>query len=464
MKVALKIHIVCIFLVSVLFARTTFAHDETAKLFPSDANAGDNLGVSVAIDGNVAIVGAYLNHSRGADCGAAYVYEFSGSQWIQKQKLIPSDGAANDKFGKSVAIQGGAIVVGSYNDDSAKGSAYIFSNSGGVWTQKQKIVAPDAAAGDKFGCSVAMDNNTIVVGAYGDDSLAGSASVFVLTGSSWVFQQKLTASDAASGDIFGCSVAIDNNTIIIGASNDDHSGDIDAGSAYIYQRQGTTWLEQSILRASDSGPVHHFGYSVAIDGNWAAIGAYEGNSDVVAGVGAAYVFAKINTDWVEQQKLFDANDPCVGDDFGSAVVIKNDTVFVGSPYDYVNGKMAGAVLEFVRTDANWVQNDRLTADDANTDDRFGASLALSGRQTIIGAPFNSNNGKSTGSVYIFSENIHLAGDFDGDSDVDSIDFAILANSWLQNNPFVDIAPSPAGDGIVDIQDLAAMSVNWLAGK
>ncbi|MGD0573090.1 MAG: hypothetical protein ABSB11_08735 [Sedimentisphaerales bacterium] len=451
------------FLLQIVFSCSVLAHFEKVKFSPSDTNAGDNFGSSVAIDGNIAIAGAYLNDSRGADCGAAYVYEFSGSQWIQKQKLVPSDGAVGDKFGKSVAIQGDTIVVGSYYDDNINGSAYVFSNSGGVWTERQKIVAPDAATGDRFGCSVAIDNNTIVVGAYGDDGFAGSASVFVLAGSSWVFQQKLTASDAESDDIFGCSVAIDDNTIIIGASNDDHSGNADAGSAYLYERQGTTWLEKKILRASDNGPYHHFGYSVAIDGNSAVVGAYEGNSDVVVGSGAAYVFAQINANWVESQKLFDTNDPYYGDDFGFTVAIKNDTILAGCPYDFVNGNMAGSVFEFVRTDTNWVQSDQLAACDANTNDKFGSSLALSGRQTIIGAPNNFNNNKSTGSAYIFSENNTVVGDLDGDSDVDFFDFAVLAGSWHQNNPLVDIAPLPARDGIVDMQDLDVLCDNWLAG-
>ncbi|MGB7582776.1 MAG: FG-GAP repeat protein [Sedimentisphaerales bacterium] len=454
--------IVSAFLFQIVFSCSALAHLEKVKFFPSDANAGDGFGVSVAIDGNTAVVGAYQNDSNGGDCGAAYVYEFSGSQWVQKQKLIPSDGAAGDKFGKSVAIQDNTIVVGSYDDN--EGSAYVFSNSGGVWTQQQKIVAPDAATGDKFGCSVAIDNNTIVIGAYGDNGYAGSASVFVLAGSSWVFQQKLTALNAESMDIFGCSVAIDNNIIIIGAPNDDYSGISDAGSAYIYQRQDATWLEQNILRASDSGPFHHFGYSVAIDGNWAVIGAYECNIGSINTAGAAYVFSQTDANWVERQKLFDANDPCSGDDFGSAVAIKDDTILVGCPYDFVNGNMAGSVFEFVRTGTNWVQSDRLAAGDANTNDRFGSSLALSGRHTIIGVPNNLNNNKSTGAAYIFNENDAVAGDFDGDSDVDFIDFTILADAWRQNNPLVDIAPTPASDGIVDMKDFDVLCDNWLVGK
>ncbi len=108
-------------------------------------------------------------------------------------------------------------------------------------------------------------------------------------------------------DFFGYSVAIDNNTIIIGAPNDGIP--IRSGSAYFYQRQNTTWLEQSILRAIRQRL--HFGFSVALDGNWAVIGAYEGDTNIVSGAGAAYVFANTDADWVEQQKLFDANDPCL---------------------------------------------------------------------------------------------------------------------------------------------------------
>jgi hypothetical protein len=137
---------------------------------------------------------------------------------------------------------------------------------------------------------------------------------------------------------------------------------------------------------------------------------------------------------------------------------------VGCPDDFVDGNMAGSVFEFVRTDTNWIQSDRLAAGYANTNDRFGSSLALSGRNIIIGAPNNSNNGKSTGSAYIFNENDAVTGDFDGDSDVDFNDFAILADSWRQNNPLIDIAPAPAGDGIVDIKDFTTLCDNWLNGK
>ncbi|MGA2322851.1 MAG: hypothetical protein ABSG22_03285 [Sedimentisphaerales bacterium] len=448
--------IVSAFLLQIVFSRAALAHFETAKLFPSDANAGDSFGASVAIDGNIAVVGAYLDDSNGSDCGAVYVYELSGSQWIERQKLAALDGSPGDQFGRSVAIDGNTIVVGSYYGDSNEpntGSTYVFSRLGGAWTQQQKLIAPDAAPIDRFGCSVSIDNNTIVIGAYGDDSYTGSAYVFVRTGSNWIFQQKLNAPDANAHDYFGYSVAIDNNTIIIGAPN----WHTPIGSAYFYQRQSTTWFEQNVLR----GDAGHFGFSVALDGNSAVIGAYEDDTNIVSGAGTAYVFANIDVGWVKQQKLFDANSPACGEDFGWAVAIKNDTILAGCINDSVNGKQAGAVFEFVRTGSTWVQSDRLTAGDANTDDKFGTSLALSGRHIIIGAPYNANNGKSTGSSYLLD---NFPGDLDADGDVDFFDFAVLAGYWLQNNPLADIAPEPAGDGIVDIKDLAVLCDNWLAGK
>jgi len=448
-----------------VFICSVLAHIESAKLSASDANSGDSFGISVAIDGNTVVVGSYQNDSNGPDCGAAYVYELFGSQWLHLQKLTPSDGFPGDNFGRSVAIEGNTIVVGSYNADNNKpntGAAYIFTRLGDVWTLSQKLTAPDSHTGDKFGGSVSISNDTIVIGAYGDNSYTGSACVFLRTGDTWTFQQKLTASDAAQNDHFGYSVAVDNNTIVIGAHNRDHSGYMDAGSAYVYRRQDSVWLEQSILHASDSGLGAHFGYSLALDGNLAVIGAYECDTNIAPRAGAAYVFAKVDADWVEQQKLFDANDPNNGEDFGWSVAVEKDTILAGCTNDSPGGKQTGSVFEFTLVDSAWIQTGRLTAADSNAEDKFGSPVAVSGRNIIIGAPYNYNNGKSTGSAYVFGD--ALTADFDGDSDVDFCDFAVLASSWLQSNPLVDIAPPPAGDGIVDIKDLAVLCDNWLAGK
>ena len=276
-----------------------------------------------------------------------------------------------------------------------------------------------------------------------------------------IFRQKLTASDAQSGDNFGYSVAIDNNTILIGAPYDDYSSSLTSAPPIFTSYRAQHGLNSNILRASDGGSSHHFGFSVALDGNWAVIGAYEGDTTIVSGAGAAYVFANTDTGWVEQQKLFDVNDPCGGEDFGWSVAIKNNTILAGCPYDFTDGNKTGSVFEFVRTGSTWVQSDRLTAGDANANDEFGKSVALAGRHIVIGATYNFNDGNSTGSAYIFDD---FPGDLDADSDVDFFDFAVLAGCWRQNNPLADIAPAPAGDGFVDIKDLAVLCDNWLNGK
>jgi hypothetical protein len=462
----MKISAVLVAMLSLPFACLTFAQCEPLKLLGSDTGADDRFGVSVAIDGNIAVVGAYLNDSNGPNCGAAYVYELSGSRWIERQKLTPSDGYPGDQFGRSVAVCPDTIVIGSYLDDNFDlnntGSAYVFTRSDSLWTQQQKLNAIDAAAGDQFGVSVSVDSDAIVIGAHGVKSNTGAAYVFARNGPVWGQQQKLAISDANTNDIFGYSLDIDANTLIIGAPNNNHSGLDDAGSAYIFTRSGQTWSLQAVLFASDAYIADRFGFSVALDGNWAVIGAYECDINGVTNVGAAYIFAKTDANWVELQKIFDTDDPNGADDFGRAVALKKDTILAGCPNHSVNGKPAGAVFEFVRSGETWVQQDRLTATDANKDDEFGSSVALSTGRLIVGSPCDDDAGLNSGSAYIFSDTV--TADFDGDSDVDFFDYAILANSWLQSNPLVDIAPPPAGDGIVDIQDLAVLCDNWLAGK
>ena len=456
-------------LVQLVFNCSAFAHHQSAKLFPSDANDGDSFGISVAIDGNTAVVGAYQNDSNGTDCGAAYVYELSGSQWLQRQKLTPSDGSPGGNFGRSVAIEANTIVVGSYNGDSNEpntGSAYIFTRADALWSQQQKITAPDANIGDRFGDSVSISNDTIVIGAYGDAAFIGSAYVFVKFGSSWAMQQKLTPSDANVGDHFGYSVAIDADTIIVGAHKSNHLGLDDTGSAYIFTRNAGLWSQQTVLYASDAGYTNYFGWSVALDGNYAVIGAYECDIVDVDKAGAAYVFSKIDSNWVEQQKLFDADDPCNGEDFGWSVAIKNDTILVGCTCDSLGGKQTGSVFEFVRSGPAWLQSARLTASDLNDEDKFGSSVALSGSHIIVGAPYNFNNGKSTGSAYIFDD--VLAADLDGDSDVDFADFAVFAPAWLTSsgqpryNPLCDISIPP--DMLINLLDLDILADSWLVGK
>src|SRR5205085_941741 len=174
--------------------------------------------------------------------------------FTQFGNLTASDGAADDLFGDSVALSGDAALVGAVFDaigaNSNQGSAYVFVRSGTTWTQQQKLTASDGATNDQFGRSVALSGNTALVGADGGNANQGSAYVFVRSGTIWMQQQKLIASDGAVGDFFGVSVALSGETVFVAASSDDIGANASQGSAYVFVRTGTAWTQQQKLTAS----------------------------------------------------------------------------------------------------------------------------------------------------------------------------------------------------------------------
>ena len=400
---------------------------ETAKLVASDASVSDYFGNSVAMsaDGNMVIVGAYGDdHSGGATAGSAYILIRSGPTWIHQAKLVASDAASDDYFGHSVAMSadGNMIIVGGPYDDhaggAAAGAAYIFTYTGSAWVQQAKLMASDAADNDQFGMSVAMssDGNTVIVGARYDDHAggedAGSAYIFTRSGFTWTQQAKLVASGANANECFGQSVAIssDGNTVIVGASGLIVSGGMTAGAAYIFTRSGSAWTQQAKLVAHVTNLYEGFGGSVAMssDGNTAIVG--EPYSDNVNGssAGAAYIFTRSGSAWTQQAKLV-ASDAGDNDRFGHSVAMSSDgnTVIVGAHYDDQTASWTaeGSACIFTRSGSTWTQRTKLMASDADVIDFFGTSVAMSadGNAAIVGSPNDSNaGGSAAGSAYIFS--------------------------------------------------------------
>ena len=399
---------------------------ELAKLLASDTAAGDTFGVSVAIDGDTAVIGA-SNFVNGGS-GSAYVFTRSGTTWIEQAKLTASDAAAGDNFGLGVAIDGDTAVIGArYDDDggSDSGSAYVFTRSGTTWSQQAKLTASDAAAFDLFGSSVGIDGDTAVIGAWNDDDVAsdsGSAYVFTRSGTTWSQQAKLTASDAAAGDLFGVSVAIDGDTAVIGAYRDDDAGS-SSGSAYVFTRSGTTWSQQVKLTASDAASSDFFGWSVGIDGDTAVIGARR-NDDAGSDSGSAYVFTRSVTTWSEQAKLT-AIDAAAGDRFGVTVAIDGDTAVIGATGDADHGILTGSAYVFTRSGTTWSEQAKLTASDAAEFDFFGGSVGIDGDSVVIGARLNDGAGSESGSAYVFD----LAGNQPPTADA-GVDQAIRAGDTV----------------------------------
>ncbi|KAH8068715.1 hypothetical protein JL721_6578 [Aureococcus anophagefferens] len=384
---------------------------ELAKLLASDAAAGDWFGYSVAVSGDLVVVGAYGNADAGRDSGSAYVFRTTngGASWTQVAKLVASDAAADDWFGYSVAVSGDLVVVGAlWNDDagSGSGSAYVFrtTNDGASWTQVAKLVASDAAAGDSFGSSVAVSGDLVVVEDAGSDS--GSAYVFRTTndGASWTQVAKLVASDAAAGDYFGDSVAISGDLVVVGADNNYFDGE-QSGSVYVFRttNDGASWTQSAKLVASDAAAGDSFGSSVAVSGDLVVVGA-KYNDAAGSWSGSAYVFRTTNdgASWTETAKLV-ASDAAAVDSFGSSVAVSGDLVVVGAKYNDAAGSWSGSAYVFRTTNdgASWTETAKLVACDAAAYDYFGTSVAVSGDLVVVGADKNNDAGSDSGSAYVF---------------------------------------------------------------
>ncbi len=379
-----------------IFVRSGTTWSQQAYLKASNTDAQDVFGFSVAISGDTVVVGATgedsaatgingdeTNNNR-ASSGAAYVFTRSGTTWSQQAYLKASNTDAGDNFGRSVAISGDTIVVGAINEDSAAtsingdetdnslidgGAAYVFTRSGTTWSQQAYLKASNSGDFDNFGFSVAIDDETLIIGAHREASTAtgvngdgtnndaaesGAAYVFTRSGTTWSQQAYLKASNTDAFDNFGISVAVDDNTAVIGAQLEDSNGTgvdgnqpnndaANSGAAYVFTRSGTTWSQQAYLKASNTDASDFFGNTVAVAGNTLVIGAFfeasnatgsngDQSNNSAADSGAAYIFNRDGTTWSQQTYLKAANtDP--NDNFATAVAISGDQIFVGAPLE-----------------------------------------------------------------------------------------------------------------------------------
>jgi len=248
----------------------------------------------VSLSGDTAVVGALLHDGSGSGSGAAYVYFRTGATWTEQQKLLASDGAADDQFGTSVSVSGDTAVIGSVLDDdggSGSGSAYVFTRTGAIWTEEQKLVPLDSATDDRFGSAVSVSGDTAVIGARWDDDNggnAGSAYVYTRSGGVWTEQQELFSSDGSANPWFGSAVSVDGDAVLIGNWHASDSGS-DSGAAYLFVRSGGVWTQQEKIVASDGEPGDQFAWSVSLSGDTALLGA-KGEDDRGPSAGAAYAF------------------------------------------------------------------------------------------------------------------------------------------------------------------------------
>lgn len=402
------------------------------KLSASDGAAGDWFGYSVSLssDGTGALIGDFVSNG-----GSAYIYrrDAVSGVWSEDEKLLALDGVVGDAFGVSVSLSsdGSVALVGAGLDDdngTDSGSAYVYTRDPvtGAWTEEAKLLASDGAADDLFGYSVSLssDGESALIGAQRDDDNgldSGSAYVFARdpVTAIWTEEAKLLAPDGAAEDLFAHSVSLssDGTAALAGAYRDDDNG-LESGSAYVFARDPGTglWTAEAKLLAPDGVANDTFGYSVSLSSNGSAAlvgapgddGNGSGTGTVFAYAGAAYVYARnpATGAWAGEVKLV-ASDRAIDDQFGHSVSLSADgtAALAGAPYDDDNGLTSGSAYVFTRNSkGGWTEATKLIAGDGAASDQLGYSLSISsdGALALSGAYGDDDNGAESGSAYLFS--------------------------------------------------------------
>ncbi|QDU86628.1 hypothetical protein Pla163_37790 [Planctomycetes bacterium Pla163] len=451
----------------------------------------------------------------------------ASSDAITQQAYIKASNTdAFDAFGSRVAVSGTTIAIAAYGEDSrakgvngdeadnsasGSGAVYVFTRSGSSWIQEAYLKPSNTGYEDAFGASLALDGDTLVVGATLEDSAAttidgngadntadaaGAAYVFVRSGSTWTQQAYLKPSNAQAGDLFGASVDVDGDTVVVGAPNEDSSatgvgGDatnnaaVRSGAAYVFVRSGSTWTQQAYLKASNTDPDDGFGSGVQVDGDTVAVGA-KGEDSSAEGIdgdasdnsapnaGAVYVFARAGTTW-SQQAYVKPSNTSFNDIFGASLALSGDLLAIGATGDSslatgIGGDplawgadFSGAVHVFERAGTTWAQDAYLKASNTGAYDQFGIALALDGERLLVGAEgessraagidgIQSNDGaQSAGAAYLFvrtasswSQQAYLKASNSSEFDQFGIDVGIDGDTLVVGAPGEDSASVGVG--------------------
>lgn len=401
-----------------VFVRSGTTWMQQAQLLADDGSSGAQFGGAVALDGDTVLVGAPGTRVNGRlTQGAAYMFVRNDGAWSQQARLTASDGEARDQFGRAVALDGDVALIGSPGAAGAagadQGAAYVFTRSAGTWTEQARLQALSGGQTDAFGLSVALEGDTALIGAFkadvDDKPGQGAAYVFVGAGGTWAEQVRLTADDGEASDNFGVSVALHQDTALVGAYRDDlPSGPQNRGSAYVFVRNAGAWSQQAKLTADDALSINSFGASVALEGDRALVGGAwvaEG-SRYVSGSGHAHLFVREGNQWAQQARL-DGGPTASDDNFGVAVAMHGGQILVGANFDRVGDTPQGSVMVFGAEGEAWVPQTQLTAGDGRANDWLGYSVALDGDTALVGVPLDDIGGEllgdvvDQGSAYVF---------------------------------------------------------------
>lgn len=451
-----------------VFSRSGGTWTQQEQLLATGGTAIDGLGTAVALDGDTALAGAPGDRCTfcipGSGPGAAYVFTRSGATWTQQAQLLASDGEVNDHYGAAVALSGDLALIGNSVDDTAAGtnagSVYVLSRSGTAWSEDDQLLP--GASGDRFGRSVALDGPHAVIGASSDDTdlgaNSGSAHAYLLDGGTFTREMGLLPSGARLDDRFGVATSLSGDRLLVGAPWYDTDAGLDAGAAYVYRRTEAGWqLEAQLLPDEDSNG--SFGAAVALDGDTALVGA-----SGASGGGAAYLYRRNGSRWEQATRLAPVAASPAGQ-FGFSVALDDGTALVGAPLETVSGGVkGGAVHVFVDDGTTWVHDDRLAASDAAENDGFGYFVAINGDAALVSALIDDTAaGVDAGSAYVFRrtgagwvEEAHLFADDGAGGDVFGF-VALDGDTAVVGSPGDD---TPAGADAGSVHVFVRTAAGW----
>lgn len=464
------------------FAGTTTAQCQVAKLLADDGAADGWFGTAVAVDGDTALLGAGARFDTTTEPGMTHIFVRGGGDVWTPLTTLSGDAVGGDNFGFAVAIDGDTAVVGAYADTGnaeQSGVVYVFErDAGGTdnWGRVARLIAPDAEPFDWFGFSVAIDGDTLVVGApFSDpiDDREGSVYVFErdLGGAdNWGSRPRIVGSDAAPIDQIGYAVAIQGDTILAGAIGASHcAGDpsCDAGSVYVLERDlggADNWGERQILSPDDGAASDVFGISVDLDGDTAIVGAIWSDT-FGSDVGSASIYERTGNTWnLVVRRGPQSPEPL--DSFGYSVSIEGDDAMVGRSFQFVDDCTDPGSVHHFRRDTGgpgaWGLQAEIIAADRNENDQFGQALALSGTTLFVGAVGDDDLGLDSGSAYAFT----LAGtDCNANGVCDDLDIADGTSDDVNTNNVPDecedLCRSDLDDnGVVDFGDVLVILSDW----
>ncbi|TWT55028.1 hypothetical protein Pla22_26820 [Rubripirellula amarantea] len=417
---------------------------KSTELTNAEITGGDRYGYSVDVDGDLAVVGAYLDDPNDVtNAGSVSLYRRDGISW-QFLTLLTGDAIPQSQFGWSVAVSGDTVVVGAQRDSDNgfhSGAAYVFQDVDGEWTQVRKLAGSDTVNRDLFGRSVDIDRDTIVVGASTADPLgasSGAANVYNRDEGgqdNWGQIKKLTGSTQGAGDRFGQSVAIDNATIVVGAFRNDDQG-IDSGAVYVFKRNrfgAENWGELKVITASDASAGDRFGASVAVDGTTVVVGSPQDDTGGVNQLGSVYVLSQNeggSNNWGQVAKLL-ATDGNAGDRLGLSVAFDGSRIVAGSPLADGGGDASGRGYLFELTNGSWTQTRVLGSSEVTTADQYGIAVAVDGDVAVIGSWLDNRPSNNSGGAYAF----------DLQTDTATVTVTVTVNPGSSELPLIEDSPA-----------------------